>query len=177
MWPHPSPKEGLTALTYMTEVGLGRMQALGPKWVAGYGPCRKCPRLEQTDNSLKSLHIFIFRVELIYIKWRFIYLHLSHLFGQLSAVSSTDAEASDSCCSGNRCKLPPDRCSGQSGLRRDLFTSFRLLGSFPCRSCCLCECLDEPPSSAFLEGSPSSMPSILMGGKNNSTLLQESNKF
>lgn len=26
---------------YMTEVGLGRMQALGPKWVAGYGPCRK----------------------------------------------------------------------------------------------------------------------------------------
>jgi len=26
---------------YMTEVGLGRIQALGPKWVAGYGPCRK----------------------------------------------------------------------------------------------------------------------------------------
>lgn len=30
---------------YMTEVGLGRIQALGPKWVAGYGPYRKCALL------------------------------------------------------------------------------------------------------------------------------------
>lgn len=30
---------------YMTEVGLGRIQALGPKWVAGYGPWRKCALL------------------------------------------------------------------------------------------------------------------------------------
>lgn len=122
-------------ITHMTEVGLGRMHALGPKWVAGYGPCRKCPRL-----------------------------HLSHLFGQLSKVSSADSEASDPCCSGNQCTFPPDRCSGQSGLRGDLFTSFRFFGSFPCRSCCLCGLLEQPPSSAFLEGSPSSMPSVQTTG-------------
>lgn len=57
MWPRPLPNVGLSALTYMTEVGLGRTQALGPKWVAGYGPCRKCPRLQQTDTSIKSLFV------------------------------------------------------------------------------------------------------------------------
>lgn len=39
---------------YMTEVGLGRIQALGPKWVAGYGPCRKWALLWGGDKRRTS---------------------------------------------------------------------------------------------------------------------------
>lgn len=42
---------------YMTEVGLGRIQALGPKWVAGYGPWRKCALLWWREKKRKGLVI------------------------------------------------------------------------------------------------------------------------
>lgn len=150
----------------MTEVGLGSMQALGPKWVAGCGPCRKCPRLKQkgTSDVYSSTHNNPNRNS----QWRadgLGYLHLSHLLVEFSAVSSIDTEASGPCCSGNRCRsLGPDRWSGQSGLRWDLFTSLRLLAGFPCFSCCLWDrmvALQFPPSSTFLVRSLSATPSIL----------------
>lgn len=158
----------------MTEVGLGSMQALGPKWVAGYGPCRKCPRLKQKKTLGMSFlqYIKIWIRNLNGVLTGLGYLHLSHRLVEFSAVSSEDTEASVPCCSGNRCwSLDPDRWSGQSVLRWDLLTSLRLLAGFPC---CLWDrmlVLQFPPSSTFLERSLSSTPSILI--KNNNPLRHD----
>ena len=44
----------------MTEVGLGRIQALGPKWVAGYGPCRKWALLQKGSKKQKYINYVVF---------------------------------------------------------------------------------------------------------------------
>lgn len=56
---------------YMTEVGLGRIQALGPKWVAGYGPCRKWALLwGGKTRGVKTLSLHVPGSRAVPVAWQ-----------------------------------------------------------------------------------------------------------
>lgn len=135
----------------MTEVGLGRIQALGPKWVAGYGPCRKWALLWGFKRNkppsyyvLKQSYASGLADQLVTCK--------ADLLGELSSVSLADPEGSKcSCWPGNlRLSVSQSSCSWPSPRRCDLFPSRRLLGDLD--GCSLC--LEDLADSASWPGGP-----------------------
>lgn len=115
-------------------------------------------------SLISFLHRFLSYTEMLK------YLHLSHLLGELSDVSTVEPVGSESsCCPGNlRCSEPHNSCSWPSSRRCDLFTSRRLRGDFPCRSLCLggrADAVQFALLSVFLLVLLSSTPSILQGRK------------
>lgn len=129
---------------YMTEVGLGRIQALGPKWVAGYGPCRKCALLQgggekKKKKSQDTITSCPGQQSCASGTADQLATCSANLLGELSAVSLVDPEGSKcSCWPGNlRRSISQSSCSWPSPRRCDLFPSRRLLGDLDGCSLCL----------------------------------------
>lgn len=130
----------------MTDVGLGRMHALGPKWVAGYGPCRKWALLwegrikkRRTSHDTITSHPGQRRGKSgmadQLAAWS------ANLLGELSAGSLADPEGSKcSCWPGNlRRSISHSSCSWSPPRCCNLVPFLRLLG-------------DLDGCSLFLEG-------------------------
>lgn len=123
----------------MTEVGLGRIQALGPKWVAGYGPCRKWALLwggwERRTSQAISPNVQGNRVVPLARQTSC----RTNLLGELSAVSLAEPEGSKcSCWPGNlRRSMSHSSCSWSSPRRCNLVPFRRLLGDLGGCSLCL----------------------------------------
>lgn len=127
---------------YMTEVGLGRIQALGPKWVAGYGPWRKCALLwwrKKKERGWSSDYYHMSRTTELY-QW-----HgrpagkRAHLLGEISIGSLVEPE--DSKCSrwpGNlHWSVSHDSCSWSPTIRCNFVPFWCLLGDLVRFSLCL----------------------------------------
>lgn len=116
----------------MTDVGFGRMHALGPKWVAGYGPWRKwallCEEGSKKESESRHCQLTCWATE----RWEWHggaagSLEAQHLLGELSAGSLADPEGSKcSCWPGNlrrsishsSCSWSPPRCCNLVPFRR-----------------------------------------------------------
>ena len=127
---------------YMTEVGLGRIQALGPKWVAGYGPCRKWALLwggKKRRTSQDTITSCPGQQSCASGMVDQLATCSANLLGQLSAVSLAEPEGSKcSCWPGNlRRSISHSSCSWPPPRRCDLVPFRRLLGDLDGCSRCL----------------------------------------